>query len=77
MLCAPPRDPSGGGCDVTAPKLAATVIQGLLERFGLAADAVDDVIVGQVLSGGCGQARAQQIMGLEGIADAVPAMPIH
>ncbi|WP_318258302.1 thiolase family protein [Geobacter anodireducens] len=46
--------------DVTAPQMATTVMQGLLTRTGLAADRVDEVIVGQVLSGGCGQAQARR-----------------
>jgi acetyl-CoA C-acetyltransferase len=75
------RTPFGsfGGvlADVEAPKLAATVIRGLIEKTGLAADAVDEVIVGQVLSGGCGQAPARQAMRAAGIPDTVPAMTIN
>ena len=63
--------------DVEAPQLAATVIQGLLERTGLAGDAVEEVIVGQVLSGGSGQAPARQAMRLAGLSDAVPALTIN
>ena len=75
------RTPQGsfGGllADVPAPRLAAAVMQGLLERSGLAAEAVDEVIVGQVLSGGCGQAPARQAMRFAGLPDAVPAMTIN
>ena len=46
---------SGMLADVEAPKLAAAVMRGLLAGTGLGAQAVDEVIVGQVLSGGCGQ----------------------
>ena len=60
-----------------APKLAAAVMQGLLARTGLAPDAVDEVIVGQVLSGGCGQAPARQAMRAAGIPDATPAMTVN
>jgi acetyl-CoA C-acetyltransferase len=67
----------GALAEVPAPQLAATVIRALLERGGLAPDAVDEVIVGQVLSGGSGQAPARQAMRLAGIADAVPAMTIN
>jgi acetyl-CoA C-acetyltransferase len=63
--------------DVEAPKLAATVMNGLFERSGLAADAVEEVIVGQVLSGGCGQAPARQAMRGAGIPDSVPALTIN
>ena len=67
----------GALADVEAPKLAATVIQGLLAKTGLAPDAIDEVIVGQVLSGGCGQAPAQQAMRGAGIPDGVPAMTVN
>ena len=75
------RTPLGsfGGvlADVEAPRLAAAVISGLLERSGLAADAVDEVIVGQVLSGGCGQAPARQAMRYAGLPDSIPALTIN
>jgi len=68
---------AGALADVAAPQLAATVMKGLLERSGLAAEAVDEVIVGQVLAGGCGQAPARQAMRLAGIPDAAHAMTIN
>jgi acetyl-CoA C-acetyltransferase len=50
VVCEPLRTPVGGfgGSlrDVPAHELAATVIRGLLERTGLAPDAVDDVVLG-------------------------------
>jgi acetyl-CoA C-acetyltransferase len=50
VICEPLRTPVGafGGAlrDVPAHELAATVIRALLERTGLAADAVDDVLLG-------------------------------
>lgn len=67
----------GGLSDVAAPQLAATVIKGILERNSLAADAVGEVILGQVLSGGCGQAPARQAMRGAGIPDSVPALTIN
>ncbi len=75
------RTPQGsfGGAlsDVEAPRLASTVIEGLLEGAGLAGDAVDEVIVGQVLSGGSGQAPARQAMRFAGLPDTIPAMTIN
>ncbi|MBJ6802533.1 thiolase family protein [Geomonas propionica] len=75
------RTPFGsfGGelCDLEAPALAAPVLQALLERSGVAAEAVDEVIVGQVLSGGCGQAPARQAMRRAGIPDTTHAMTIN
>jgi len=63
--------------DVEAPKLAATVIGSALERTGLDPAAVSEVILGQVLSGGAGQAPARQAMRLAGIPDGVHAMTIN
>jgi acetyl-CoA C-acetyltransferase len=51
VICEPLRTPVGGfgGVlrDVPAQKLASTVIAALLEQTGVAADAIDDVILGQ------------------------------
>lgn len=63
--------------DMEAPKLAATVIGAALERTGLDPAAVSEVILGQVLSGGAGQAPARQAMRLAGIPDGVHAMTIN
>jgi acetyl-CoA C-acetyltransferase len=75
------RTPFGsfGGvlADVPAPKLAAAVITGLLERSGVAAEQVDQVIAGQVLSGGTGQAPARQAMRYAGLPDNIPALTIN
>ena len=75
------RTPMGsfGGAlaDVEAPRLAAAVMVGLLERTGLSAEAVDEVIVGQVLPGGTGQAPARQAMRSAGLPDSIPALTIN
>lgn len=63
--------------DVEAPRLAASVIKGLLERSGLAAEAVDEVIVGQVLSAGSRQGPARQAMRGAGIPDSAHALTIN
>lgn len=63
--------------DVAAPHLAATVIKGILGRNTLPAEAVGEVILGQVLSGGCGQAPARQAMRLAGLPDTIPALTIN
>ena len=68
---------SGLLADVAAPQLAATVMRGLLAKTGLGGEAVDEVIVGQVLSGGCGQAPARQAMREAGIPDSVPALTVN
>jgi acetyl-CoA C-acetyltransferase len=75
------RTPQGsfGGAlaDVEAPRLAAAVITELLERSGLAAEAVEEVIIGQVLSGGSGQAPARQAMRYAELPDTIPALTIN
>lgn len=63
--------------DVDAPKLAATVMQRLIEKSGLPVEAVCEVIIGQVLSSGCGQAPARQAMRAAGIPDSAHALTIN
>jgi acetyl-CoA C-acetyltransferase len=43
-----------------ASELGSIVIKSLLERSGLAADAISEVILGQVLAAGVGQNPARQ-----------------
>ncbi|MBI1920033.1 MAG: thiolase family protein [Geobacter sp.] len=75
------RTPFGSFCgmlaDVEAPNLAAAVMKGVLEKAGLAPEAVDEVVMGQVLSGGCGQAPARQAMRGAGIPDSAHALTIN
>lgn len=63
--------------DIAAPELASQVIADLLRRSQMPADAIDEVIVGQVLQGGCGQAPARQAMRKAGLPDSVHAMTIN
>lgn len=63
--------------DVAAPQLAAAVMKGILGRNVLPAEAVSEVILGQVLGGGCGQAPARQAMRAAGLPDAIPALTIN
>jgi acetyl-CoA C-acetyltransferase len=62
---------------VAAPELGAAVIRNLLERTGLAADQVGEVIMGQVLSAGSGQNPARQSLMKSGIAKETPALTIN
>jgi len=75
------RTPQGsfGGvlADVAAPVLAATVIKEIVERTKIEAKIIDEVIIGQVLSGGAGQAPARQAMRLASLPDSIPAMTIN
>lgn len=45
---------------VSAPELGAAVIQGLIENTGLKGELVDEVLMGNVLNAGVGQAPARQ-----------------
>jgi acetyl-CoA C-acetyltransferase len=60
-----------------APELGATVIKALLERSGVAADQIGEVILGQVLQAGAGQNPARQSVIKSGLPQAVPAMTIN
>jgi len=75
------RTPFGSFCgklsEMEAPRLAAEVIKGLLRKNNLPPGAVDEVIIGQVLSGGCGQAPARQALRMAGLPDSVHAMTIN
>ena len=62
---------------VPAPELGATVIRALLAKAGVKADAVSEVILGQVLTAGSGQNAARQSSLKAGLPDAVPAMTIN
>ena len=68
---------SGSLADQSAPQLAAAVMRGLLHYSSLSPDAVNEVIVGQVLSGGCGQAPARQAMRAAGIPDQAHALTVN
>jgi acetyl-CoA C-acetyltransferase len=62
---------------VAAPELGAAVIRNLLERTGLAADQVGEVILGQVLAAGSGQNPARQSLIRSGLAKETPALTIN
>ena len=68
---------SGTLAKTPAPELGATVIRALLERTGVKADAISEVILGQVLAAGSGQNPARQASIRAGLPNAVPAMTIN
>ena len=68
---------SGALSGIPATELGAVVIKGLLEQTGVAADQVDEVILGQVLTAGVGQNPARQSVLAAGLPDTVPAMTIN
>lgn len=75
------RTPIGafGGtlASLTASHMGALVIKALLERNQLAADQVDEVILGQVLTAGVGQNPARQASIEAGLPQECPALTIN
>ncbi len=67
----------GGLAGFTAPQLGAVAIREALQRARVPADQVDEVIMGQVLQGGTGQAPARQAMIHAGVPGTVPALTIN
>jgi acetyl-CoA C-acetyltransferase len=67
----------GSLAKIPATELGAIVIKGLLERTGVAADQIGEVIMGQVLAAGVGQNPARQAMMKAGIAKETPALTIN
>ncbi len=67
----------GSLAKVPASELGATVIKALLERTGVGADQIGEVIMGQVLAAGVGQNPARQAMMKAGIAKETPALTIN
>ena len=67
----------GSLAKVSAPELGATVIKALLAETGVAGEAVDEVILGQVLTVGAGQNPARQAVIKAGLPDSVSAMTIN
>lgn len=62
---------------VPAPSLGATAITGALDRAGVATDQVDEVILGNVVTAGEGQAPARQAALGAGLPQSVACMTIN
>ena len=67
----------GGLAPLSAPKLGAIAVREALRRAGVPDGAVDDVILGNVVQGGVGQAPARQAMIAAGLPGSVPALTIN
>ena len=63
--------------DLSAPQLGAVAIKSAIERANLSPDAVDEVIMGNVLSGGVGQAPARQAAIYAGLSKHTACMTIN
>jgi acetyl-CoA C-acetyltransferase len=68
---------SGALASVPAPELGAACIRALLERTGVAADKIDEVIMGNVISAGIGQNPARQAALFGGLPPSVGAVTIN
>ena len=68
---------SGSLANTPAHELGAVAIKAALERSGVEADAVNEVIFGQVLTGGAGQNPARQAAIAAGIPDSATAFVIN
>lgn len=67
----------GGLAGFTAPQLGALAIREAVRRAGIDAATIDDVIMGQVVQGGSGQAPARQAMIHAGLPATIPALTIN
>ncbi|MFK5984311.1 MAG: acetyl-CoA C-acetyltransferase [Pseudomonadota bacterium] len=67
----------GSLASVPAHKLGSIVIEALLERTGVKADNIDEVILGQVLTAACGQNPARQASIASGVPVEASAMTIN
>ncbi|OGH02735.1 MAG: acetyl-CoA acetyltransferase [Candidatus Lambdaproteobacteria bacterium RIFOXYD1_FULL_56_27] len=68
---------NGGLKSQSAPELAAPLLAELVSRQGLRANSVDQVILGQVIQAGSGQAPARQATLRAGLDESVSAMTIN
>ncbi len=68
---------NGSLAGLTAAELGAIVIKGLLEKSGIAPEQIDEVILGQVLTAGCGQNPARQAAVNAGLPHSTPALTIN
>jgi acetyl-CoA C-acetyltransferase len=67
----------GGLSSFSAPQLGAMVVRDAVRRAGIEPGAVEDVILGQVVQGGSGQAPARQALIHAGLPGTIPALTIN
>ncbi len=67
----------GGLSSIPAPRLGSIAIREAVRRAGLDKDAIDEVLMGNVLSAGLGQAPARQATLFAGLPAAVPATTVN
>ncbi len=75
------RTPMGGFhgemSQATAPELGGSAIKGAIENAGVKNENIDEVIMGNVLSAGQGQAPARQASFKAGLSENVPAVTLN
>ena len=67
----------GSLANVSAPQLGTIAAKEAIKRAGIAADAIDEVVLGNVLQAGLGQNTARQAALGAGVPDTTPAMAIN
>ena len=67
----------GGLSSLTAPQLGAVAIKEAVKRAGIDPEKIDEVIMGQVVQGGSGQAPGRQAAVAAGLPTKIPAMTIN
>ena len=67
----------GALSNIPASQLGETVIKEILSKLSLPASSVDEVIIGQVLTAGCGQNPARQTAIYAGLDESVTAVTVN
>lgn len=67
----------GALSSIPAPRLGAIAIKGALDKIQLSPDKVDEVLMGNVVQSGTGQAPARQAALFAGIPDTVPCTTVN
>ena len=67
----------GALSSIPAPKLGATAIKGALDKIGLKPEKVEEVLMGNVVQAGTGQAPARQAAIFAGIPNTVPCTTVN
>jgi len=68
---------NGGLASIPAVELGKVVIEAVIQRGGIDINSIDEVIMGQVLQGGCGQNPARQASIKAGIPESVPSSTVN
>jgi len=67
----------GSLASLSATDIASQLLPGVLSKYGIDPAIIDEVIMGQVLTAGCGQNTARQVSIKAGLDQAVPAVTIN